>query len=252
MKSIIGKSFLMYIAMAVVSAIVTLVGGATLSIIMGLLIYAAFVLLMFGEGSSRGEHDCGIRDTIKKLENEGKQPGEQLTSQTYDPKKVFIAALICIAPLVILGVVNLICANPESAEENIIGVISRIVFLPASWITRWCTELVKYNLDGVTKLTGVVLGAIGFDKIDYSAIQNGVKEIDVFAYAYNLKPLTVMRIAFIPAAILPEAALVIGYLTGPKLRAKTVAEMLKGTNKKRKKLKVYGRSRQVKQRGPEI
>lgn len=238
MWKMIGKAFLLYLGLGLVSGLVVLSGGLVLGVIFGALLYLGFVLMMFGEGSSVGEHDCGISDTVKKLTDEGKAVTTDLQKQTFKPSKGILAAVVFVAPFVIITVLNLILADPNAVSENRLGVVTRILCCPELFITRLCTETIKYDISGTTAHLNVVLtGAeTGFEDIAGLVRESG-NAGTVYAQALSLRPLTLMRILYIPAVILPAVALGIGYLLGPVLRKKTVDEMLKGTRKKLRKMK---------------
>lgn len=70
--------------------------------------------------------------------------------------------------------------------------------------------------------------------------------------AYDLSYLTTMRILYIPAAFLSPLAMMIGYMQGPRMHKKKMDDIAKGSRRKKKKLKVFGRARQPKQVKPEV
>ena len=82
-----------------------------------------------------------------------------------------------------------------------------------------------------------------FSAIDYSGINlasvidaahTGTQLVSVFDAHY----ITLLRLAFIPLSVFPSLAMMIGYLQGPRYRAKKLKDIEAGSRKKRKKLKV--------------
>lgn len=255
MADMIKKGILMHVVMAIVCAMCSFVGGVTLSVLMGALLYAAYIVVMYGEGCGFGEHACTVRDTVRKLESEGKKPSDDMEKESYDPKKGLIAALVLAAPLVLLALANLLAANPRSAGENLLGVITRVVNLPSAFLTRLCTEAIVTEIDGAKQAAITVLKAFEYDSaldINFDSLATGFRPIIMYGSAVDVSMLTLMRLLFIPSGILPGLSMFIGYLQGPRLREKTVKDMLKGSRKKRKKLKMFGGNKQRKVRGPEI
>ena len=252
MGDMIKKGILMHIVMAIVCAMCSFVGGVTLSVIMGALLYGAYVVVMYGEGCGFGEHACTVRDTVDKLKAENKNVSAEMEKETYDPKKGLLAMLILAGPLVLLAVINLLLADPQSAGENYLGVATRIFNLPSAFMTRLCTERIVTDIDGAKAAAVAVLGAFDYGKVDTGILSTALRTIGMYGAAIDVSSLMLMRILFIPAGILPPLAMFVGYLQGPRLREKTVKEMLKGSHKKKKKLKMFGGNKQRKTRGPEI
>lgn len=252
MADMIKKGILMHVVMAIVCAMCSFVGGVTLSVLMGALLYAAYIVVMYGEGCGFGEHACTVRDTVRKLESEGKKPSDDMEKESYDPKKGLIAALVLAAPLILLALINLLMADKTSSGENIVGVITRVINLPSAFMTRLCTEKIVTEIEGAKAAAVAALSVFDYGKVDTGLLATAFKTIGVYGSAVDVSSLNLMRLLFIPTGILPGLSMFIGYLQGPRLREKTVKDMLKGSRKKRKKLKMFGGNKQRKVRGPEI
>lgn len=252
MGEMIKKGILMHIVMAIVCAMCSFVGGVTLSVIMGAMLYCAYIVVMYGEGCSFGEHACTVRDTAEKLKAENKSVSREMENETYEPKKGLLAMLILAGPLLLLAVINLLLADPASSGENYLGVVTRIINLPSAFMTRLCTERIVTEIEGAKAAAVAVLSAFDYGKVDTGFLANAMRTIGVYGAAVDVSSLTLMRILFIPMGVLPSLAMFIGYLQGPRLREKTVKDMLKGSHKKKKKLKMFGGNKQRKTRGPEI
>jgi len=254
-KNMIIKNYTMHLTMMIMSALVSFVGGTVLGFIFGLLVYALFVMLLYGDGADRGERASTLLATVEKLESENKDVDEQFKKQTFLKKRAVIAFLASSLPFALLAIVNLIFADPGSVSENTLGTITRIVFLPVTWLSRVITDLVGWELDGLWQsASSVYQGLLDYEGgLDISLLPAAMNTTASFATAYNLHYVTILRASFIVLAFIPPAAQMIGYLQGPKLRDKKMKEIAKGTRKKRKKLKVFGNKKSgPRQMKPEV
>ena len=248
----VKKNLLTHLTMGVLCALVTFVGNAWLGTAFGALIYVTFLILQYGDGCDRGARACTLRDTIGKMKNDGKTPDDRMLAQTYNPACAVKAFLISSLPLALLALVNLILANPDAVSETVLGTVTRIVFFPAAWITRLFTEKVGIDLSGALKAADGIFASLARSGVDFETALRNLSGIGEYAAAYDLQYLTVMRAMYIPAAFLSPLAMMIGYLRGPRLREKELADIAKGTRRKAKKLKVFGKAKQKKQIKPEV
>lgn len=249
MWELVVKGLGLYVVMAIVSAITAFAGSTVLGVILSGLLYIAFVVLMYAEGASAGEHQVGISDMVAHLRSEGKQPDARLLKTTYDPKKGICAFIILSLPLVALAVANIFFA-PPSANENTLGTITRIVFLPQAFLTVWLNSLVKLDISGAVEASRAVLSGIGYDGLDVNAIMSAAGSVSRYAFASDTSSLTLMRILYIPFSVLPPLAMLFGYLQGPRLRKRTLDTMMSGSRKKQRRMKKQ--SRGFKPAKPEI
>ena len=240
MWELVVKGLGLYVVMAIVSAITAFAGSTVLGVILSGLLYIAFVVLMYAEGASAGEHQVGISDMVSRLRQEGKQPDARLLKSTYDPKKGICAFLILSLPLVALAVVNLILA-PSSANENTLGIITRVVFLPQAFLTVLLNSLVKLDISGAMEAGKAVLRGIGYDGLDINGIIAATGKVGTYAFASDTSSLTLMRILYIPFSVLPPLAMLFGYLQGPRLRKRTLDAMMSGSRKKQRRMKKQNR-----------
>lgn len=251
MAGMIRKGYFMHIVMGILSAMVSFVGGTAVGVVLGFFIFASYIALMYGEGCVRGEHACSMRDIIAKLEADGKHPDEKMVKENWNTKSALTAAICVAAPFLLLAVANFVFADAGTAEESTLGVVTRFVFLPEAFITRICAESVKFNIDGIKNAVASVVGVFEFGSVNTEALL-AMPKVASYANAISLSPLTIMRACFIPASVLPALAMYIGYLQGPKIRKKTLEDMMKGTRKKQRKLRVFNKPRKVRKSGPEI
>lgn len=236
MRELVVKGLGLYIVMAIVCAIAAFAGSAVLGVILSGLLYFAFLVLMYAEGATAGEHQVGVSDMVLRLKQEGKQPESRVLKSMYEPKKGVIAFLILSLPLVALAAVNLICA-PSSASENTLGTITRIVFLPQAFLTVWMNSLVKLDISGAMEAGKAVLKGIDYAGPDISGIISAAGKISTYAFASDSTSLTLMRILYIPFSIFPPLSMLIGYLQGPRLRKRTLNAMMSGSRKKQRRMR---------------
>lgn len=237
-KSMVFKNLTMHVTMMVFSLLVSFVGKPAIGIIMGLAVYAVYVFMMYADGADRGERACTLSATIAKLESEGKIVDASMTLQRFEKKKAVKAFIISSLPLFLLAVVNLILATPGSIHENLLGTITRVVFMPCAWITRLFTELVGWNVEGAMELSKDLFAAVEYSGINFTTVAGLNVSNETLAYAFNAHYITWLRILFIPFSCVPSLAMMIGYLQGPRYRQKKLKEIEEGSRKKRKKLKV--------------
>lgn len=249
----IKKNIATYVTTAILCALVAFVGNMWLGGLLGLLIFAGFAVMQYGEGCERGERACTLRDTVDKMRKEGREPEEVMLKQLYDPSMAVKAFLISSLPLTLLALVNLILADPHSVSESILGTVTRIVFFPAAWLTRLLAESVGIDYAGTMQAITGVVGSLTRGGIDFGAAIGSLSGVADYAVAYDLYYLTILRIGYIVVSFIIPAAMMIGYMRGPRLREQRLKDIAKGTRKKARKLKVFNnKPRQRKQMKPEV
>lgn len=250
--AMIRKNYVMHIVMAVMSVIVSFVGNVWLGCALGMAIYVIYMVMQFTDGADRGERACTLTATIDKIQSEGRQPDDRMLKQKYNRKGALIAFGASALPLLLLAIVNLVLSNPDAVNESILGIITRVVYLPIAWLTRLFSTSVGVDYTGTFDAAAGAFQNISHAGVDFAGVINTVAGIGEYSFAYDVHYLTWMRIAYIPFSVLPALAMFIGYLQGPKFREKKLKEIQKGTRKKRKKLKVYNKTRQPRQIKPEV
>ena len=252
MGTLIGKGFMLRIVMIVVCMLVSGINNIYIAVGITFVLFLGYLLFMFAEGSQVGEDQCTMTDTVRKIREQGKTPTQDQLKRCFNPKNGLIACAVLAAPGLILAILNLITADPTSAKTGVIGVITRIWFLPEVFVTRICTELVKTNIDGAVSAAAGVLQSLkgGIINTDALIAKTGALS-GVYTYVTDYSPLRLLNILYIPLALLPPVAQLIGYLRGPKLRAKTLNDMMKGSNRKLRRMRKT-RSHQPRVQKPEI
>ncbi len=252
MGTLISKGFLLHVVMIVVCMLVSGIGNLYLAVGLTFLMFVGYVLFMFAEGSQVGEEQCTMTDTVRKIREQGNTPTVQQLKRCFNPQNGLIAAAVLAAPGLILAIVNLITADPASTRTGLIGVITRIWFLPEIFVTRLCTELVKTDMGGAMSAASGVIGAFKGGRLNTSElIQKSAGFKDVFTYVTDYSPIHLLNILYIPLALIPPLAQLIGYLRGPKLRARTLNDMMKGSNRKLRRMK-KNKTHQPRVQKPEI
>lgn len=242
-KSMVIKCLTMHLTMMVFSLLVSFVGKPIIGIILGAVIYGVYVFMMYGEGAERGERACTLSATVSKLESEGRIVDQNMKKQTFEKRKAVKAFIISSMPLFLLALANVIFGANGEIHENLLGTITRIVFMPCAWLTRIFTELVGWNIDGVVELSNTLFAAVDYNGIDFSKVADTAKNTLTLVTAYNAHYITILRLLFIPLSFVPSFAMMIGYFAGPKFREKKLKEIEEGSRKKRKKLKVNKKSK---------
>lgn len=254
-KGMTVKNFSMHLTMMVLCAMVSFVGNEIVGSIFGILIYATIVILQYADGADRGERACTLTATVEKLAKEGKDVDESLRKQTFCRKNAVKAFLYSSIPFAALALANLIFADPSSVTDNLLGVITRIVFLPLAWMNRLLTSMIGWNLEGVWESGSRMFSAFGtyHTGLDFTLVSDAVQGIGTFAQAYDIHYLTILRVGFLVFSFVPPLSMMIGYFQGPKYREKKLQDIAKGSRRKRRKLKVFNhRNTQSRKRGPEV
>ena len=248
----VRKNYIMHITMGILCALVAFVGSNLIGTLLGLLIYLSFIIMQYGDGCDRGERASTMQATVDRLKSEGKQADERMLKQVYMPKEAVKAFILSSVPLALLAAVNLILANPQDANETTLGVVTRVIFFPAAWLTRIMTGLVSTDLTGLHTAETALLGSVARGGMDLVKAVSSLSGIAEYGHAYDLQYLTIMRALYIPISFMAPLAMLIGYLQGPRLRLKKLEDIKKGSNKKRKKLKVFNKKRAPRQLKPEV
>ena len=252
MGTLIGKGFMLHIVMIVVCMLVSGINNLYIAVGITFVLFIGYLMFMFAEGSQVGEDQCTRTDTVRKIREQGKTPTAEQLKRCFTPKNGLIACAVLAAPGLILAIANLITADPASAKTGIIGVITRIWFLPEVFVTRLCTELVKTDTQGAVNAAAGVIGAFKGGVINTETLLTKSAGLGgVYTYVTDYSSLKILNILYLPLSILPPVAQLIGYLRGPKLRAKTLNDMMKGSNRKLRRMR-KSKAHQPRVQKPEI
>ena len=252
MGTLISKGFMLHIVMIIVCMLVSGIGNLYIAVGITFILFIGYLIFMFAEGSQAGEEQCTMTDTVRKIRDAGKTPTKEQLGRCFNPKNGLIACAVLAASGLILAILNLITADPASTQTSIIGIVTRIWFLPEVFVTRLCTELVKTDISGALNAASGVIGSFKNGAVSVSdLLTRSAGFSDVYTFVTDYSPLRVLNILYIPLSLLPPLAQLIGYLRGPKLRAKTLNDMMKGSNKKLRRMRKT-RTHQPRVQKPEI
>lgn len=192
--------------------------------LIGLVLLAAAVMF-FVEGSYRGEKDITMTETLDKLAEKGTYKSTPLEeAKRFDWRKGILGALLGAAPLLLCAIYVALTTQPYAYSVQDVP----------SWLTAYTNrpeigEAVAYAMKS----------AVGASLTDYLRI---FVRFVLFPYIGLLgvmsdeMSLMFDRIAPLLSLIMPAMA-GIGYLFGPRRRAKAVKEIEAAKNTPRKRLK---------------
>ena len=252
MGTLIGKGLMLRIVMRIVCMLVSGINNIYVSVGITFILFAGYVIFMYAEGAQVGEEQCTMTDTVRRIRDTGKTPSDAQLKRCFDPKHGIIACAILAAPGLIIAILNLITSDPSQASQGVIGVITRLYFLPEVFLTRLCTALVKTDIGGSMAAAAVSVRAISKGAIDTeSLVRNTAALSKVYTLMTDSQALKILNILDVPISLIPPIAMLIGYLRGPKLRAKVLNDMMSGSKKKLRRMRKT-RSHQPRAQKPEI
>ena len=157
MGTLIRKGFMLHIVLIVVCMLVSGISNLYIAVGITFILFVGYLIFMFAEGSQIGEEQCTMTDTVRKIRDLGKTPSQEQIKRCFNPKNGLIACAVLAAPGFILAVLNLFTSDPASTQTGVIGIITRIWFLPEVFVTRLCTELVKTDISSsLNAASGVI------------------------------------------------------------------------------------------------
>ena len=248
----------MHVVFIIVSLMAALFSNVYFAVGATILLFAGYLLFMYSEGSSIGEEQCTMTDTVRKIRDSGKTPTKDQLSRCFNPKNGIVACIVLSLPGLIIAIMNLIFVDPTAETltdfARAIKVIKSIWLSPLVFLTRLCEEIVygKTDIAGATQAAAGVVSAFKGGRMNAVELVTNTKSFSqVYTYVTDYTALRVLHILYIPFAVLPPLAQLIGYLRGPKLRAKTLNDMMKGSNKKLRRMRRQ-RTHAPRVKGPEI
>ena len=253
MGTLIGKGFLLRVIMAVICMLVSGIGSIYVGVGITLLLYIGYLVFMYAEGAQVGEDQCTMTDTVYRIRENGKTPTAEQLRRCFDPKHGIIACAIQVAPFFILALLNLILTDPAGRDEErilqLIRVVTRLCFLPEMFVTHLCTNLVRTDIGGAVQAASSAVGVFAGGTLNLGAISGNATVFTVVTDGY--KPLKILNILYVPLSFFAPVAQLIGFLRGPKLRARTLNDMMKGSNRKLRRMRKT-RTHAPRQQKPEI
>lgn len=190
-----------------------------------LLIVAGAGMLMFMDGSYRGEKDCAMSDTLDKLGRNGEYtPSDLETAKRYKRTKgIWVALLGALPTLLLAGYVAVTAVPYAYTLQGLPGWIS--TYLPRAEVGD---ALAYLSGAGVTAtLTDYVRIAVRFMLFPYIGLLGTLSDAGSLLFD-RLSPLSVLIMPLVMA---------VGYQFGPSRRAKSVKEIEKAKYAPRRRLK---------------
>ncbi|MBQ3760949.1 MAG: hypothetical protein II875_02920 [Clostridia bacterium] len=239
MRTLIAKGFLLHAVMMIVCLLVSGIGNLYVAVALTFCLYVGYVIFMFAEGAQEGESECAMTDTVKKIRDAGNTPTKEQLAKCFTPMNGIWAFVVLCAPGLILSVLNLITYDPASTQRNLIAIITRFYFLPEIFLTRLCNDLVKTDINGAVQAASFGVTAFRNASLDPDAMIGGFANLSrIFCVVTdNYAPIRLLSILYIPLNFVAPAAMLFGFMKGPKLRAKTLNDMMKGSNKKLRRMR---------------
>ncbi len=211
------KTWGIYLVLVLI-AVLFLAGtsGSALMMALNVVLVAGFALLAFNDGAYNGEKACTLEASIEKQLKEGRVVDERTRQYTFSRKTGVVMFAICLAPFLLLSVLNLAVAplypanetaeveeverepftydyeaaeNPDRGSVNVVNVVARVVFMP-------------------------------------------------YVFTYNLVSASVLNLLFLLYSFVIPSAAFVGYMMGPRLRMKKLHDIALGKKRKMRNLKV--------------
>lgn len=224
------KTYVMYLADALLNALFLLWFSDWIipQAIVSLLLLAGFCLMCYNEGGWNGERACTLERSAEKHAAEGKRIHEEMKKQFFSKKHALVCLLAAGIPLCALATANLIAmpgypelavveeAQPSEAESN-------PFYMDEEAIEQAMQAQPEDGQSGIAPLR--VITRVCFMPL--------LPLFSILQYNELL-----LGIIFVPFSFLMPACTAIGYLNGPKLREKKIAEIAKGKVRRRRGLLV--------------
>lgn len=198
-------------------------GGSVFALVLNAAMMFAVLIMAYNDGAYNGEKACTLAASIEKQVKEGRQVEEKLKAQVYDRKIAAWILIIGMLPLLLVSTANLIAApfypEPEVEEE----VVEEESFQ------------FDYS-DDAAEESGPV------------NVANVVARLAFMPYVsvYSLVDYSTLNLLFLLFSLPIPLVQSIGYLLGPKLRAKKLHDIALGKKRKMRNLKVHKKPRQQK------
>lgn len=173
-----------------------------------LLLLAGGVMLVYGEGAYRGERACTLAASLESYRAEGKTPSAEDEKQVWNWKNGLQAALIAWIPLALVALFNIV------AQSGALGI-------PAAQMAGLSQEEAELVAFSVPSISNIVARAVF---MPYNLVYDWVSE-------------AVLPYALLLVSMIMPAAVMVGYMQGPRLRRKKLKEIELGKKRKLRKMK---------------
>lgn len=195
-----------------------------LSIALNAVLMIAIWGMVFNDGAYNGEKACTLAASLEKQEKEGRRVDEKLKTQVYNKKVAAWVLIIGMLPLLLVSTANLIAAP----------------FFPETEVAQTVEEEESFSFD--------------YDYEEKAAEEVPVNGFNVaarlvfmpYVAVYSLVSSGTLNWLFLLFSLPLPLFQCIGYLFGPKLRAKKLHDIALGKKRKQRNLKVHKKPRQQK------
>ena len=197
--------------------------GSTISLILNIVLLLGIWGMVFNDGAYNGEKACTLAASLEKQAAEGRRIDEKLKAQVYDKKVAAWILIIGLLPLMLIAGANAIAAPfyPESEEPVVVEEKESFSFDYGDGEAEEMAPVNGFNV--LARLT--FMPYVSF----YTMVSN--KALNALFFLFAL-PIPVFQS--------------IGYLMGPKLRAKKLHDIALGKKRKMRNLKVHKKPRKQK------
>ena len=197
-------------------------GGSTFALILNGALLLAVLALAYNDGAYNGEKACTLAASVEKQIKEGRQVEEKLKAQVYNRKNAAWILIIGMLPMLLVSTVNLIAA-PFYPEPEVVEVVEEESF-SFDYSDDAAEEEAPVNVANVAARLVFMPYVAFYSLVDYSTLN----------WLFLLFSLPIPLIQSV------------GYLLGPKLRAKKLHDIALGKKRKMRNLKVNKKPRQQK------
>ena len=218
-----ARTWGMYVVMVLLSLIFLAGTGTTwLMLVLDAAMLIAFGLLIFSEGAYNGEKGCTLDATLERQIKEGRRVDESQREYGFSKKTAVRTLIICLAPFLIVAVLNLIVAP----------------FYPEAEVVETEREAFTYDYEAAEKAANTPVNWVNI----------AARTVFMpYVGSYTLVDSGTLNWLFLLYSFIMPLCSFAGYLTGPKMRQKKLRDIALGKKRKQRNLKV---NRQRSQRGP--
>jgi len=192
--------------------------GSAIMTILNIAVLIGFLLLAFNDGAYNGEKACTLEASIEKQLKEGRIIDEKLRKQVFSKKTAAVMLAICLAPFLLVSVLNLAVAPLFPVEEAQVEEQEREPF--------------SYDYDAAQNADP--------GKINVVNIVARVMYMP-YVFSYSLVSAGTLNLLFLLYAFPAPLAAFAGYLAGPALRRKKLRDIALGKKRKMRNLRVNRR-----------
>lgn len=197
--------------------------------VVSLLLLIGFCMMCYNEGGWNGERACTLERSAEKHMAEGKRVHEEMKKQFFNKKHALTCILAAGLPLFLIASVNLALspAYPEMPplhEEQAVDTEENPFYYDSeAYEAEIAAQSAEQEENGVVWMRVVT-------RVCFLPL------LPLFTILYDHP--TILYIIFVPFSFVMPVCTAAGYLNGPKLREKKIADIARGKVRKRRGLLV--------------